>query len=96
MSRTRLYELFTHFQHGHENVEMDDFQTLTYVKISKMFVQLCMNHMKSVLVSSIRFGSPQYTLNEDLGMSCVLAMLVPKLFSADQKEDWLSAALIRL
>ncbi|GBM94119.1 hypothetical protein AVEN_237392-1 [Araneus ventricosus] len=51
MSSTRVYELFKRFQHGSENIENEDFKTLTVVKTSKMRVYLCAKVIKSIFVN---------------------------------------------
>ncbi|GBL90913.1 hypothetical protein AVEN_28014-1 [Araneus ventricosus] len=73
-------------------------KTLTNFKTSKMCIQLCVKIAELLICElseeyNISYGSVQTTLTEDLGMRRMSAKFLPKLHSADQKEERLSAAL---
>ncbi|GBM29326.1 hypothetical protein AVEN_2832-1 [Araneus ventricosus] len=95
MSRTRVNELFKCLQYDREK---DDFQNIKNCQKSQD-VRLAVRRNNRITIRelseecSISYGSLQSILTEDLDMSHVFANFVPKLFTADQKEDQRLTAL---
>ncbi|BFZ02340.1 hypothetical protein BsWGS_05379 [Bradybaena similaris] len=101
MSRTRVFEWFKRFQDGRENVESDHRSGRLVTSRSEKHiadVSSTVRENRRITIRelseehSISFGSVQAILTEDLGMRRVSAKFVPKLLSADQKDNWVSAA----
>lgn len=101
MSRTRVFEWFKRFQDGRENVESDHRSGRSVTSRSeKHIADVCSTVRENRRITirelseehSISFGSVQAILTEDLGMRRVSAKFVPKLLSADQKDNRVSAA----
>jgi transposase/AraC-like DNA-binding protein len=101
MSRTRVYEWFKRFQDGRQNVQSDErsgrpVTSKTETNIADVRSAVRENRRITVRELSedlhVSYGSVQSILTEDLGMRRVSAKFVPKLLSADEKENRLSAA----
>ncbi|BFZ13051.1 hypothetical protein BsWGS_16090 [Bradybaena similaris] len=101
MSRTRVFEWFKRFQDGRENVESDHRSGRPVTSRSEKHiadVSSTVRENRRITIRelseehSISFGSVQAILTEDLGMRRVSAKFVPKLLSADQKDNRVSAA----
>ena len=101
MSRTRVYEWFKRFQDGRQNVQSDErsgrpVTSKTETNIAD--VRSAVRENRRIIVRElsedlhVSYGSVQSILTEDLGMRRVSAKFVPKLLSADEKENCLSAA----
>ncbi|GBN65818.1 hypothetical protein AVEN_242046-1 [Araneus ventricosus] len=64
VSRTRVYELFKRFQHGRENVERDDFQTIdksqnirdVRLALSETTESLFLSYLKSAALDMVLFS----------------------------------------
>ncbi|GBM05209.1 hypothetical protein AVEN_181604-1 [Araneus ventricosus] len=92
MSHTRVYELFKRFQHDRENVESNDFQNIDKCQNIQHLLSTVRENRRITIRElseecNINYGSVQSILTDDLGVRCLFANLVPKLLSADQKEN---------
>ena len=99
-----VFDGFKRFQDGRENVESDHRSGRPVTSRSeKHIADVCSTVRENRRITirelseerSISFGSVQAILTEDLGMRRVSAKFVPKLLSADQKDNRVSAAFPR-
>ncbi|GBL95440.1 hypothetical protein AVEN_154830-1 [Araneus ventricosus] len=97
MTLTGIYKLFNCFQHGRENVENDDFQSIHKCQNQKdMRSSLLENQRITIRESyeecSITYNSVQSILTEDLSMRRIFTKFLPKFLSADKKRLAFSCA----
>ncbi|GBM15927.1 hypothetical protein AVEN_270597-1 [Araneus ventricosus] len=77
-----------------KNVENGDFQNINkWLSIQDVRENNRITIRELFEGCRISYCSVQFILTEDLGMRRAIAKFLPKLLSADQKEDQLSAAL---